>query len=107
MPPIQCFMLEPTDRVRRWLRRYHSTRGDAPTEEQCPSPANFGYHNAEVAIEDGPCVAEDEGYSTDPLDWPHDDPRWPTACACGYEFAESDEQMLQYHRIYRRADTGA
>ena len=65
------------DRFQRQLRRYR--RG---TENDCPLG---GYHNKIVNI----------GEVTDRADaigdnWPHDDPRWPTHCDCGYEFANCE-----------------
>jgi hypothetical protein len=37
---------------------------------------------------------------------PHDDPRWPTTCTCGYTFREEDEWQRNVDQIYRRVDTG-
>jgi len=34
------------------------------------------------------------------------DPRWPTHCACGYEFTTEDPRQLSVEEIYVRADTG-
>jgi len=101
---IKCFMLEPTDRVRRWLRRWVS-RDNA----KCPG---HGYHNAFVHIEDGPLFwsQTDSGYkyyATDPLSWPHGDPRWPVKCDhCDYVFGDEDQWDLFYAAIYRRPETG-
>lgn len=98
MPDIVCFWMEPTDRVARWLRRYVSG-------SSCPLP--WGYHDAEYRIEDGVAIRTQRGgVTTEPMEWPHSDPRWPLVCGCGYTFVEADEWQLQYHQIYRRADTG-
>lgn len=42
----------------------------------------------------------------DDLAPPHDDPRWPTRCACGYVFSADDPWQVFQHQIYRRSDTG-
>jgi hypothetical protein len=36
----------------------------------------------------------------------HDDPRWPTHCACGYEFTDDDQYQAWQELIYLRSDTG-
>jgi len=97
----RCFVIEPTERVRRALRRY--SRAD----EGCPDNGGH-HHNAEVAIEDGPAIWAEDGrsYRTAPASWPGDDPRWPAACSCGYAFAEDDHWQLWYELIYR-APSGA
>lgn len=103
----QCVLLEPTDRVQRALRRYRAEhREEAPYDllaaSQCAA-SGAGYHNATVRIEDGPLIwhPDHRSYATDPMHWPHDDPRWPTHCACGYQFADEDEWQLAYHTLYR------
>jgi hypothetical protein len=97
----QCFMLEPTDRVRRELRRY-----DARYPHEHCEASGMGYHNAGVRIEDGPVVWREHGRSivTEPIEWQRDDPRWPTHCACGYEFTDDDHWQLAYHMLYRLPD---
>lgn len=96
MAEIPCFMLEPTDKVRRALRRY--TWSD---ENSC-SIYGSG-HDASVPIED---VVEPGDGSVSGDRWPHDDPRWPSQCACGYAFQETDQWQLDCTRIWRRVDTG-
>jgi len=95
---IRCFMLEPIGRAKRGLRRF-SLRDDAPC-------SIHGYHTAVVMIEDGPCTRDDNGYLPLGDSWPHDDPRWPTHCACGYAFTADDRWQLYVEELYRRADTG-
>jgi len=98
MSEITCFMVEPTERASRWLRRF-------VFNSSCSS--RTGIHDAQVAIEEAPLVRTERGtFCVNPMEWPHDDPRWPTHCACGYEFGENDEWQLNYHPIYRRPDTG-
>ncbi len=102
MATVKCFLLTPTDRVRRALRRYVGGHEGG----QCSvNPA--GYHNAETPIEDGPAIIGADGCCrTEPREWPRDDPRWPTHCICGYQFAEGDHWQLFYERVYVRSDTG-
>ncbi|MDE2097969.1 MAG: hypothetical protein KGL39_12020 [Patescibacteria group bacterium] len=83
---IHCFLLEPTDRVRQSLRRFvFGSKGGA-----C-SVAKIGIHDASIQIEDG---------TGRPDEWPHDDPRWPKSCPCGYVFTDSDEWQLFIEPIY-------
>lgn len=93
--PWQCFMLEPANRVRRSLRRY------VPLDKgKCPLP--YGYHDASAPLDE---VADDGRVAIDDS-WPHDDPRWPTHCACGYAFQPDDTWQLFRDHLFRRADTG-
>lgn len=99
--PWPCFMVEPADHVRRWLRRY--TR-QSPTTWTCEG----GWHQAKVQIEDGPAIRYSDAHHddltrTEPMSWSHDDPRWPVECArgCGYRFVEGDEWQLFYELVFR------
>jgi hypothetical protein len=108
---IQCFVLEPTDKVRLELRRYNGSEAAG-----CPDPV-WKYHNANVLFtapdgsdswplrmsgEHDGCTASYENEAP-----PHDDPRWPTKCdKCDYLFAEKDYWQVFQNRLYRRADTG-
>lgn len=94
-----CFLIEPTGIARRYLRRYI---GDS----HCSAEGNY-YHDASVPIDEcAVTVREDGVYDTPDLDVPHDDPRWPTHCACGYAFQDTDEWQVSVHRLYARTDTG-
>jgi hypothetical protein len=111
----RCYFLEPTDTVRRWLRRYtghrkHGARG----EWTCAA----GWHEAMVLFDETRAIWEQRTYETGrsfrsithkeddrPAEW---DPRWPTRCAkCDYDFDDLDERQLFYDLLYRRADTSA
>lgn len=93
---IKCFMLEPVDSHARSLRRYATV-----TDTPCTVPGyEKWYHNAMVPIEDG----QGDGLSGDIF--PHDDPRWPKQCACGYVFKDSDNWQLFTNQHYKRMDTG-
>lgn len=84
----QCFVIEPTDRGRRYLRRHAGWDGEH-------------LHQAMTRIEDGPLVfAESGGYHVGGDDWSHDDPRWPAQCDCGYQFKEDDSWQLFHETIY-------
>jgi len=91
---IPCFFIEPTDRIRRALRRFRS-----PTTGKCPLPR--GYCNAVVPLDEIESTTETLNDT-----WPHDDPRWPTRCECGYAFSDKDEWQLFTARLYRRVDNG-
>jgi hypothetical protein len=104
---IQCFMLEPTQRVRIKLRRFTH-------KDTCSSGPMQG-HDASVLLP-GPDVAGSwparigaDGYlqSYEDLKPPADDPRWATVCEqCGAALpAETIFQVFQ-EQLYRRADTG-
>jgi hypothetical protein len=47
----------------------------------------------------------DIGEVTDPADahgdnWPHDDPRWPANCECGYQFTDDDQWQRNDNEIF-------
>jgi hypothetical protein len=73
------FTAMPTGRCRLSLRRF---RHDAEQH----------FHEAMVTVdEDAPSPCTAEGYRSVPDDLiPHDDPRWPAACACGEMFTAAD-----------------
>lgn len=64
-------------RYQRSLRRYR-----AGTARDCPA---HGYHDAAAGIGE---VTDRQDAAGD--NWPHDDPRWPAACDCGYQFTPQD-----------------
>lgn len=104
--PITCFALEPTDRAQEYLRRIEWLKA-----EQAHCPASHGGHSASVAIGEIPLPgtklgdgSQAEGSSAD--DHSHDDPRWPTHCACGLAFSTEREWLHGWKRLYRRSDSG-
>lgn len=97
MERIRCFLLERTALVHRSLRRYRYS--DLAKCER----SGYSYHNAEAAIDTVEDVG-DAGVSGDL--WPHTDQRWPTTCACGYVFQESDQWQLRADHLWRRSDSG-
>jgi len=96
---IQCFFMEPTDEAEGFLRRFvFSTVAKTCSRK-------FGYHNASLSIGQMPWGGKDLlGYQVEDL--PHDDPRWPTTCPCGYVFQEEDQWQFNIRRLHRRTDTG-
>jgi hypothetical protein len=104
MRRIKCFLMEPTDECRRFLRRYVFSN-------KLKCPLHDGYHNAMVSIENEELVPYGTGTSrtTVPksgLDAPMDDTRWPLYCGCGYAFTKHDEFQLFYQALWKRVDTG-
>lgn len=88
MSTHRCFLIEPTGREARFLRRYASG-------SQCSQ--GHRYHNATVRIDDG-------RVEENPEQPPHEDPRWPTHCPCGYQFGVGDVWQLFQLSLYRGPD---
>lgn len=89
---IRCFLLESTDKVRHGLRRW--------------APGDGGhFHTA------GPVKLTD-WTPQNPNDrvfgdfWPHDDPRWPKTCACGYVFQDTDHWQRTAEPLWADPRTG-
>lgn len=98
---IKCFWLEPTDREKRYLRRYASG-------SICPGV--MGYHDEMIFLDEAAEVWDaekrywvDSGQTSEDF---KDHPLWPTRCSCGYEFQDKDERQLFSSHLYRRTDTG-
>ena len=116
--PTRCFLLLPTDTVRRWLRRYTGHRKQGSRGEwTCAA----GWHQAMVLFDEAAAVWEERVEREGPPRVvlrtvthreterpPEDDPRWPTTCEkCVYVFDDEDAKQFFYDLIYRRKDTGA
>jgi hypothetical protein len=103
MSSIKVFWLEPTDRERRWLRRY--TRSD---EHRCT--VGLSYCNAMFDFGEADIFYTKDGYIKGDRDEhapPRTDPRWPTACdACGRPFSDDDPFQLFGRQIYLRVEDG-
>ena len=91
---IKCFMLEETDRARRWLRRYG--RGD------CPLAQGRGYHDAFAAGDDSPVLRSLGCVSV--TQFSAGDARWPKTCACGYVFGDGDAKQTFFVVLYKTPD---
>jgi hypothetical protein len=101
--PIKCFLLERTNIQRVYIRRYSNKR------DVCTAPGSYGYHDSKILLTECPAIYDDEakimldhGIAKPPVD----DPRWPIACKCGYEFNDNDNRRLLSHELYKRQDTG-
>lgn len=102
MPDIKCFLLKPTGFAARSLRRYAGG-------SKCLGPA--GYHNAYAPLDVYGPLAQPQRSKT----WsrtvsgdshPHDDPRWPQQCECGYVFTQGDAWQVFVENEFARQDTG-
>lgn len=62
----------------------------------------MGYHDNMVYFGEVPIkMIEDNCWDrVSESNVPHDDPRWPTHCTCGYQFKETDEWQHFHDRIY-------
>lgn len=102
----KCFLLLPTNKQRRSLRRYENADG----HRSCLD-SKFGYHNARVTI--GVFESEDQ-FSSGSVEgsefgaqYPVTDERWPTKCeACGYLFKDEDEWQIFHESVWIVQDTG-
>jgi hypothetical protein len=90
---IKVFFLVPTNKYRRYLRRYkHSSAAD---------PADH-YHNAWKLIDtleqaEQPCSGNDKAF--------YGHPAWPVQCEkCNYIFTPEDEWQVFYDQVYKRFD---
>lgn len=105
---FETFWLEPTDRERRFLRRY--------ADGECPAMGgDHSYHRAKVQIEDGPAFLftgkegrrTHVGHNAGEEQFCRDE-RWlqVARCECGYEFTTADAFQVFIKLIYRRIDGG-
>lgn len=100
---IPCFWMEATDEAEVRLRRFVFAKAEA--DNRCSG--RWGYHNANSEPIEQVAFPRSNGYQGDHTGkHDHADPRWPTACDCGYVFKEEDEWQVCRERLYRRADTG-
>lgn len=101
-----CFLAEPTGKERRFLRRYSNAALDS---QECPTSGS--YHDTMVALDeiDAEFQILDDGRKVMKHAcgdrWPHDDPRWPKTCECGYVFLDTDRWQL-FHELLYRGPTG-
>lgn len=95
MSRIQCFLIEDAGVCHRYLRR--SSVGSCPAR-------GGSYHDAAVFLDEAPTPRTPDGYVDCTIKWAADDPRWPTACACGYVFTADDRQDLFVFDLWKRAD---
>ena len=91
---IECFFLEPTSQAEESLRRYGAVDGT-----DCPDGP---YHNIDTVI--GRVALNDDSNGSGDDQHPHDDPRWPKSCSCGYVFKDDDHWQHNIKRLFRRSD---
>lgn len=92
---IKTFWLEPTGRHKVWLNRANwDTKCSAHDGLSCTAKALIGD------------VAESPKNWQDLIGVDKTDPRWPTKCACGYEFKPEDDYFVNSKEYYKRGDTG-
>jgi hypothetical protein len=104
---VKCFFLEETNDAQCALRRYHSS--EVKCDPGVTRPHNgTGYHNAMTPYAVKPIIIDPifGSWTVEQEKVPHDDPRWPTHCACGYQFTDDDAWQFFSDRLYRRTDTG-
>jgi hypothetical protein len=98
--PVACFLLTPIDRCLVSFRRY--SRTEAP-----PCSTERSYHDASVVLGEEPFPIDDtNGSGRFPDDAVRADPRWPTQCACGYQFTAEDNWQVNRYRLHSRSDGG-
>src|SRR5689334_12377097 len=96
---VRCFFVVESGRATQALRRYRRS-----TLEKCAA-SGHGYHNSSTRIEDVEAPAKTVLRHIAPTEFKND-PRWPTRCACGYEFTADDEWQVFTETIYRNEATG-
>jgi len=93
---VQCFLIEETDQLERYLRRYH---------DECEAPYRWLNGMNLIDIIEWPkntiISLEAKGQQV----FPHEDSRWPIVCDCGHAFTDADHWQVFVERIYRRVDT--
>jgi len=93
----KCFFLDTTEDHYRYLRRYASSDGKGGH-----------YHNAKNLIE----TVRGKTLCADPSNHPEyhkylEDPKWPKACECGYEFKDDDKWQIFHSKVFKRRDDGS
>lgn len=96
--PTKVFWLEPRADSEISLRRYVADIEDR-TQETC-SVSRTTYHNAHTYLS----PEESTVYLLDKQEPPHEDPRWPTHCPCGYAFRDTDHWQVFVRRLFQAPD---
>jgi len=96
-PRVRLQGLELSEVVRLHARR-HVALTHVPRD--CVlMPNGRHYHNADRVISDRICADDQEYALPDPQD-----PCWPRACTCGYEFTPDDASYYYAERLWRTED---
>lgn len=100
----KVFWLEPTNQYQHAMRRYAGGKACAAR------PYGMSIHDARVDLQRLEAIEHPSGYDPgdddDPADtWKsdpirRDDPRWPSRCACGYEFTADDSWQVNFDGLY-------
>jgi hypothetical protein len=105
----RCYLLTATDNIVVTLRRFGYATPCGRREPRYPGAdlVTYDVHDieAEVTRSVGTLEASLDGDRTLHT-YPHDDPRWPARCSCGYAFTPEDKYQECHTRLYRRSDTG-
>jgi len=96
----RCFMLIPSNFMRRSLRRYQQ-----PREGLKPCPRKGGIHEAKAII-DARFIDPDLREGDEPVEPWLSDPRWPALCACGHEFLPGTTWQVLVDRLYQGSPDG-
>ncbi len=111
MARYECFLVQPTFRAQKYLRRYRG-RYESPADPL--SNHRLGIHNASVFVGDADLHVDPKWTDMKVYDLvageavPHDDSRWPTRCdECDYLFEPADQWQVRFEQYYQRVDTGA
>jgi hypothetical protein len=83
----RLFIAEPTGACRLSLRRF--CYGGGETKHRCDATAVIGEDEPETQRRPDGTTRLVSGDSV-----PHSDPRWPSACGCGYLFADDDQWQV-------------
>jgi len=94
---VECHLLIELPFERLWLRRYAPSTKCERTRTGC--------HDAQTFLEDGPCVLRGMPPSRTPREFAGD-PRWPSACSCGYAFVDGDVRQVFQERVFTRGGSG-
>lgn len=90
---LRCFVIEPTGKGIRFLRRY--------TTGECPAAPLRGFHNASVEIGRIQIERDEKGYIKSPPPKKFTNSRkWPKQCDCGYVFKRTDNRQVNDEQIY-------
>ncbi len=96
---VKCVVFVDNKTERVGLRRY------APSAEgKCEHPGNHGIHNEIVMVGVRASTFSKDGYR-ETVEWDQDDPRWPVACACGFDLTPKTKQTF-IKAEYRNSETG-
>jgi hypothetical protein len=94
----KCFFVTQTNRAAQYLRRYKNSYSDI---RECPG--KMSYHDAMNYVGDVDIRVDLDGcwsYPDDSVTTPHEDPRWPSTCECGYAFDPKDIWQHFHDRLY-------